>query len=350
MLDVLIIGAGQAGLAAGFRAKSAGLSFEILEATKGPGGSWPCYYDSLALFSPARYSALPGLAFPGDPERYPRRDEVVAYLRDYAARFDLPITPNFQAVQVDVAGRPRLFGVASANGRLIEGRALVVASGGFGTPKIPHIDGEADFEGQRLHSRDYHSPEPFIGRRVIVVGAGNSAVQIAVELARVATVSLATRGPIRWVPQRVLGKDVHFWLKWTGLDNVNVPGDPTAPVLDDGRYRRAVRAGRPDQRAMFTRFSRSGVVWSDGSEEPIDTVIFATGFAPSLDFLRATTALDAKGWPIHKRGVSLSCPGLFYVGLPWQKDLSSATIRGAARDSETVQAAITRWLSQPASG
>jgi putative flavoprotein involved in K+ transport len=348
MLDVLIIGAGQAGLAAGFRAKSAGSSFEILEAADGPGGSWPCYYDSLALFSPARYSTLPGLAFSGDPERYPRRDEVVAYLRDYAARFDLPIRPNFRVTQVDVADRPRLFGVTGKDGRFIESRALVVASGGFGAPKVPHIDGEAGFEGQRLHSRDYHTPEPFIGRRVVVVGAGNSAVQIAVELARVATVSLATRGPIRWVPQRVLGKDVHFWLKWTGLDNVNVPGDPTAPVLDDGRYRRAVRAGRPDQRPMFTRFTPTGVVWPDGAEEPVDTVIFATGFAPSLDFLRTTTALDAKGWPIHKRGVSLSCPGLFYVGLPWQKDLSSATIRGAARDSATIQAAITRWLSRPA--
>ena len=345
MLDVLIIGAGQAGLAAGYRAKAAGLSFQIVEAAQSAGGSWPCYYDSLALFSPAGYSALPGLAFPGDPERYPRRDEVVDYLRAYAAHFELPVTTNFRVTQVDVAERPRAFEVAAADGRLLESRALVVASGGFGTPNLPSIESDDAFTGQRLHSRDYHRPAPFAGQRLVVVGAGNSAVQIAVELAQVATVSLATRGRIRWVPQRLLGKDVHFWLKWTGLDNVNVPGDPTAPVLDDGRYSRAVRAGRPDQRPMFTRFTPDGVVWADGTEEAVDTVIFATGFAPTLDFLRSTEALDAKGWPVHRRGVSLACPGLFFVGLPWQKDLSSATLRGAARDSRTIQTALDRWLA-----
>jgi putative flavoprotein involved in K+ transport len=348
MLDLVIIGAGQAGLAAGRRAKAKGLEFEIVEAASQAGGSWPCYYDSLTLFSPARYSRLPDLEFPGDPERYPKRDEVVGYMRDYARHFDLPILVDFQVTRVEALARSSGYAVMAKDGRQREARAVLVASGGFGTPKTPRIDGEDAFQGQRLHSRDYRRPEPYAGQRVVVVGAGNSAVQIAVELAKVAKVSLATRGPVKLVPQRLLGKDIHFWLKWTGLDNVSLPGDPTAPVVDDGRYRRALRSGQPDQRRMFSRFTTSGVVWTDGVEEPVDAVIFATGFSPTLDFLQGTGALDARGWPIHRRGVSLPCPGLFFVGLPWQKDLSSATIRGAARDSKFIQQAVDQWLARRA--
>jgi putative flavoprotein involved in K+ transport len=345
MADLTIIGAGQSGLAAGYQCRALGLDFQIVEAAAEPGGSWPRYYESLTLFSPARYSELSGMEFPGDRDRYPKRDEVTRYLRDYAAHFDLPITTGFDVCSVESVGQ--VFEIASRDGRQLKSRAVVVATGGFSTPRMPTLEGEKSFPGERLHSRDYHSPGRFAGRRVIVVGAGNSAVQIAVELAKVARVTLATRGPIRWVPQRILGKDIHFWTKWLGIDNLSLSGDPTAPVLDDGHYRRAIRDGHPDMRRMFTRFTSRGVVWSDGNEEDVDAVIFATGFSPSLSFLAVAGAFDSKGRPVQRRGVSLTCPGLFYVGLPWQKDLSSATLRGAARDSRDVIEAAARFLKSP---
>jgi putative flavoprotein involved in K+ transport len=341
-VDVTIIGAGQSGLAAGHAAALHRLNFEIVEARQKAGGSWPCYYESLTLFSPARYSGLTGMPFPGDPERYPRRDEVTAYLRQYAEHFSLPVSSGFDVHRVEREGAG--FKVLASDGRCLDARAVVVASGGYGTPRMPHIEGDTLFKGVRIHSREYRSPEPFAGQRVVVVGAGNSAVQIAVELARVAEVTLATRGPVRWVPQRILGKDIHFWLKWLFIDNLSLPGDPTAPVLDDGHYRRAIRQGRPDMRAMFTRFTSVGVEWHNGIEEQVDAVIFATGFSPSLSFLAIDGALDSKGRPIQRRGVSTTCPGLFYVGLPWQRDLASATIRGAARDSDEVIRATARFL------
>lgn len=346
MADLTIVGAGQSGLAAGYRCREAGLDFEIVEAASQPGGSWPCYYDSLTLFSPARYSELPGMTFPGDRDRYPKRDEVVEYLRDYAARLNLPITPGTDVSSVEAAGGA--FRLATRDGRHLDSQAVVIATGGFSTPRMPTLPFETAFQGERLHSRDYHVPGPFAGRRVIVVGAGNSAVQIGVELARIARVTLAIRGRIRWLPQRFLGKDIHFWLKWLGLDNLNLPGDPTAPVLDDGHYRLAIRNGEPDMRQMFTRFTRTGVLWSDGKEEDVDAVIFATGFRPSLSFLAIPGAIDPKGRPVQRRGVSTTCPGLFYVGLPWQKDLASATIRGAARDSREVIEAAARFLKSKA--
>lgn len=341
MADLTIIGAGQSGLAAGYEAARHKLDFEIVDAATEAGGSWPRYYDSLALFSPARYSPLTGMAFPGDQERYPRRDEVTAYLRQYAAHFALPVTPGFDVRRVERDGAS--FGVLAADGRRLKTRAVLVAAGGYSTPRMPGIPGEELFRGERIHSRDYHRPEPFADRRVVVVGAGNSAVQIAVELATVAKVTLATRGPIRWVPQRIFGKDIHFWLKWLFLDNLSLPGDPTAPVLDDGHYRRAIRQGQPDMRAMFTRFTSKGVIWSDGIAEDVDAVVFATGFSPSLGFLAISGALDSKGRPLQRRGVS-ACPGLFFLGLPWQRDLASATIRGAARDSGEVIDAVARFL------
>lgn len=346
MADLTIIGAGQSGLAAGYRCRARGVDFQIVEAAAQPGGSWPCYYESLTLFSPARYSELPGMVFPGDRDRYPKRDEVTQYLRDYAVHFDLPIATGFDVRSVESGGQT--FRIATLDGRHFESRAVVVAAGGFSTPRMPTLEDEKVFQGERLHSRDYHSPGRFAGRRVIVVGAGNSAVQIAVELAKVAKVTLATRGPIRWVPQRILGKDIHFWLKWLGIDNLRLSGDPTAPVLDDGHYRRAILNGHPDMRQMFTRFTCNGVLWGDGNEEDVDAVIFATGFGPSLSFLAIPGALDSKGRPIQRRGVSIACPGLFYVGLPWQKDLASATIRGAARDSREVIEAAARFLEAPA--
>jgi putative flavoprotein involved in K+ transport len=281
------------------------------------------------------------MVFHGDQDRYPKRDEVTQYLREYAVRFDLPITTGFDVCSVEAAGQA--FEITALDGRRVESRAVVVATGGFSTPRMPTLEGEAVFQGERLHSRDYRSPGPFAGRRVIVVGAGNSAVQIAVELAKVAKVTLATRGPIRWVPQRILGKDIHFWLKWLLLDNLSLPGDPTSPVLDDGHYRRAIRKGQPDMRAMFTRFTSNGVVWRDGTQEDVDAVIFATGFSPSLSFLAIPGALDSKGRPCQRRGIS-AVRGLFFVGLPWQRDLASATIRGAARDSVEVIKAAARFL------
>jgi putative flavoprotein involved in K+ transport len=341
MADLTIIGAGQSGLAAGYRCRARGLDFQIVEGAAQPGGSWPCYYDSLTLFSPVRYSEMPGMAFPGDRDRYPKRDEVTQYLRDYAVRFDLPITTGFDVCSVEAVGR--VFRIAARDGRRVESRAVVVATGGFSTPRMPTLEGEQVFRGERLHSRDYHSPGPFAGRRVIVVGAGNSAVQIGVELATVAQVTLATRGPIRWVPQRILGKDIHFWLKWLFLDNLSLPGDPTSPVLDDGHSRRAIRKGRPNMRKMFTRFTSNGVIWPDGTQEDVDAVIFATGFSPSLSFLAISGALDSKGSPRQRRGVS-AVPGLFFAGIPWQRDLASATIRGAARDSVGVINTAARFL------
>lgn len=329
--DVVVIGAGQAGLACGWHLKQQGLNFILLDEQMRPGGNWRHYYDSLELFSPAVYSSLPGMPFPGTPGHYPSRDEVVCYLEQYADQFQLPI---HQGIQVKLVERAEAgFQVITADGQRLLASAVIVASGAFSRPYLPDIPGLNEFKGSQLHSADYRNPMPFRSRRVVVIGAANSAVQIAYDLASVATVTLATREAIRFAPQRILGADFHTWLKWTGLEKTRWLNDQSTPVLDNGTYRKARRNGYFKQRPMFTKVTSTGVVWSDGRHEAVDTLLFATGFRPNLPFLEGLPVMDVTGKVMQHDGRASHVPGLYFVGLPKQRNFASATLRGVGPDT-----------------
>jgi putative flavoprotein involved in K+ transport len=343
LYDTIVIGAGQAGLAVGYHLQRAGLRFVILEAGAQPGGSWPSYYDSLTLNTPARYSALPGLALRGDPEHYPVRDELAAYLREYAAFFGMPIVPSTHVRQVErVDGR---FHVLAGDRTIYAARTLVAATGTFGRPYRPAIATLSEYRGQVLHTAEYRRPVPFRGQRVLVVGGGNGAVRIAIELATVARVTLASYAPIRTMPQRLLGRDIHFWTHTLGLDRTQWVGDRSLPVYMSDRDRAALAAGRPDQQPMFAHFVEEGVVWPDGSREAIDTVIFATGYRPNLGYLAGLGALDSKNHVLQESGRSTSVPGLYYSGLPRQRSAASATLRGVGGDALVVVDHMAQYCS-----
>ena len=334
---------------AGYHLKRAGLSFEILEARGEPGGSWPGYYESLKLFSPARYSGLPGIPFPGSPDRYPARDEVVGYLRGYAETFGLPVLAGKRVLRAE---RDAGFRLLTEDGGEHRARTLIAATGSFARPHRPRFPGQGAFRGRILHAAEYCNPGPFRGKRVVIVGGGNTAVQIAHELAEVAEITLATRAPIRFMPQVLLGRDLHFWLSVSGLDrlplgllfDVSEPGG----VVDGGTYSAAVRSGRPDRRPVFSRFTESGVVWDDGREEPVDAVLLATGYGPNLGYLGPLGALRAYGHPDQRAGVSRTVPGLYFVGLPFQTSFASATLRGVGSDAELVVARARRQVARSA--
>ncbi|MEV4805285.1 NAD(P)/FAD-dependent oxidoreductase [Nonomuraea sp. NPDC049421] len=345
---ILIVGAGQSGLAAAYAALEQGLRPVLLESSDRPAGSWPRYYDSLALFSPARYSGLPGMAFGGDPERYPRRDEVVAYLERYAAALiergaELRTGARVEAVQPGESG----FLVRLADGQELAAPAVIAASGSFGRPHRPALPGLDAFTGPVLHAAGYRSPATLPGEHVVVVGTGNSAVQIAYELAAERRVTLVGRAPIRFVEQRPLGRDLHFWFRVTGFDRLplaRAEAPPPSLVLDDGRYRRALREGRYTWRAMFARLDGDQAVWPGGRRERVDAVLLATGYRPDLPYLAGMGALDGGGRPRQRRGLSLTHPGLGYLGLEWQRTPSSNTLRGVGADARRVVAALARHL------
>ncbi|MFD5619099.1 flavin-containing monooxygenase [Streptomyces yangpuensis] len=351
-VEAVVIGGGQSGLATAHALAGAGLKPVVLEASDRAAGSWPHYYDGLTLFSPARFSALPGLSFGGDPDRYPQRDEVVAYLTAYAARLQADIRTGHRVIAVEADGAG--YTVELEGGGQLRTRAVVAASGSFGRPHRPDLPGLGAFAGQVLHAADYRSPAPFAGQRVVVVGAGNSAVQIAAELAHESRTTLATRAPVTFTRQRLLGKDLHFWLTRTGLDAAPLGRllrtPPATPVLDDGRYRAALTARTartPDRRPMFSRLTDDRVTWADGTTERLDALILATGYRPHLPYLAGLGGvLDPAGRPRHRGGTSPTRPGLEFVGLEWQRSLSSNTLRGVGRDAARAARRIAARLAR----
>ncbi|AUZ62147.1 Putative monooxygenase (plasmid) [Pseudomonas sp. XWY-1] len=344
VLDVVVIGGGQAGLATGWHLQQHGLDYLILDEQTSPGGNWRNYYESLQLFSPAEYSALPGRAFPGNPKGYPLRDEVVQYLEKYAAEFQLPFQGGTRVVAVVL--KDKAFEIRTANGATLTARAVVVASGGFSRPFMPDIPGLENFSGYCLHSSAYRTPEAFDGQRVVVVGAANSAVQIAYELAGVAQVVLATREKIRFFPQRILGLDFHTWLKFTRLEHTRWLSDQSTPVLDTGKYRKALDTGRLQRKAMFQQVVPDGVVWPDGTTHQTDALIFATGFRPNLAFLAQLPVADRQGRVLQQDGVADQVPGLYFVGLPKQRNFASATLRGVGTDAGYLMPQLLRHLER----
>lgn len=341
---IVIIGGGQSGLAAGRAARDTGWDPVILEAGARPAGSWPGYYDSLTLFSPAGYSGFPGYAFPGRPDRYPTRDEVVAFLTGYADWLALDLRTGTRVVEVGPAGSG--FEVRTENGDVLGADAVIAATGAFGNPVRPEFPGRAAFGGEVLTVAEYRSPARFAGRRVVVVGAGNSAVQVAYELSETARVSLAVRSPVQFVPQVRGGRDLHYWLHLLKLDllppSVLARLIKGTPVFDTGLYQAALDTGRLDQRAVFSGFTETGVRWTDGTAEAVDAVILATGYQPFLPYLKGSGALAPDGRPRHRHGLSLTHPGLGFLGLEFQRSFSSNTLRGVHRDAVYLINALAR--------
>ncbi len=349
MFDTLVIGAGQAGLAAGYHLQRAGINFAILDANPQVGGSWQHYWDSLRLFSPARYSQLPGMAFPGHPMRYPTRDDVIAYLQDYATHFNMDVRTGVRICEIYKHGE--FFTLETAGGARYQARSVIVAVGVFNRPYIPDIPGQ--FNGHTLHSFDYRTPEPFRGQRVIVVGANNSAVQIGYELAQVAHVSLAVRRPIVWRSKQILGKNLFFWIHRTGLDMIPLGHfihlSDNNWVIDDGTYRRAVNAGHPNTRRMFTALTHDGVIWPGNHYEPVDTILYATGYTQTnIPFLQKLGALCPHDHtPLQRGGISTAIDGLYYVGVFGQRTAASATLRGVGADAAYVVSHLCRKIHCP---
>jgi putative flavoprotein involved in K+ transport len=344
--EVVVIGAGQSGLAAARALRAHGISPVVLEAGDRAAGSWPRYYDSLKAFSPARFNSMPGMAFPGDPDRYPARDEVADYLDSYAAALGVDIRTGTRVVTVGQDGRD--FVVVTADGRQLRAAGIVAASGSFSTPYRPAFPGQDSFTGQLTHVADYRNPAPYAGKRVVVVGAGDSAAQVANELAPLARVTVAARHLLRFIPQRIGGKDVHHWLGETGFDALpaawldKITGGSV--ITDSVGFQQTLADGLADVRPMFAGLDGDQIVWNQHERERADAVILATGYRPSLGYLAGLGALDPGGAPRHAGGISATHLGLVYLGLEYQRSFASNTLRGASADASAVIAPLAAWL------
>lgn len=337
-LDVVVIGGGQAGLAMGYYLRRTSLRWTILDAQDAPGGAWLHTWRSLRLFSPARFSTLPGWMFPGGDE-YPTRDEAIAYLAAYERRYDLPVRRP-----VRVAGVRRGDGgfVVAADAGDVAARAVVSATGTWAAPYIPDYPGCERFGGVQVHSADYDSPDRFAGMRVLVVGGGNSGAQILAELSKVADTTWVTLTDPTFLPDYVDGR--YLFDHATALYRATQEGrDPPpqanlghivmVPPVVEARERGVLTAVRP-----FTRFTETGVVWPDGREERIDVVVWCTGFRPALEHLRPLGMVDADGRVRVDGTRALAEPMLWLVGYGNWTGFASATLIGVGRTArDTVR-------------
>ncbi|MEO3789630.1 ArsO family NAD(P)H-dependent flavin-containing monooxygenase [Nonomuraea sp. B10E15] len=347
--DVVIIGAGQAGLAAGYHLRRAGADFVILDAQQVPGGAWQHAWPSLRLFSPAQYSSLPGRMMPIPAGGgYPDAAHVVAYLTDYEQRYRLPIIRPATVRTVRRAGA-RLAVESSAG--TWHARIVVSATGTWWRPFVPHYPGMRDFRGEQVHTAGYRGPEPFHGRRVLVVGGGNSAAQILAELSQVARTTWATLRPPRLLPDEVDGRAL-FDLATrrhratlagqhpVGAGGIADLGDivAVAPVRE-ARDRGALKA-----EPMFSGITTTGVAWADGSTAAFDAILWCTGFRPALAHL-APLRLRGPSGLIGTDGTrALAEPRLHLLGYGDWTGPASATLIGAGRTARRLAGEITAQL------
>jgi putative flavoprotein involved in K+ transport len=333
--DVVVIGAGQAGLAIGHFLGRAGRRFVIVDRSDSIAAAWRIRWDSLTLFTPRRYDSLPGLAFPGDPDGYPTRDEVIAYLEQYAAAFELPVELTSAARSLDADGGRFLVALED---RQIEADQVVVATGPFQLPRVPALADELAPDVFQTHSTGYRRPSDVPEGTVLVVGGGNTGFQIAKELAATHHVHLAVGSRQTPLPQRFLGRDLFWWLTKTRLLKKTIESRLGRRMRDRDTLigsspRQLKRAGVELKPRAITASGRK-VSFADGSELDVDAVIWATGYRPNHSWINLPIA-DASGGVRHRRGVT-DVPGLYFLGLSWQHTRGSALLGWIKHDAEFV--------------
>ena len=325
-LDVVVVGGSQAGLAMAWHLAQQGRRFVVLDAGPEVGHVWRSRWDSLKLFTPAQYDALPGMAFPAPADTYPTKDPVADYLQAYAAAFDLPVRLNARVTRLSKTDDG--FEVQTADATF-QARQVVVATGPFQVPFVPPMAAKLDPSVTQVHSADYRNPQALPEGPVLVVGGGNSGFQIAEELAATRQVDLSIATTYPMLPQRRAGRDLFWWLTRLGLLRVTVSSRPGRRmsrrdfVIGTNR-RRLERAGvrfRPrlvDAEGRTVRFADHSLL------EDVGVVVWATGYRSDYAWIHIPGAVR-EGHVVHRRGVA-EVPGLYFLGLSWQHTRGSALL------------------------
>jgi len=326
----------------GYFFKRQGRQFLIVEAGS-IASAWRERWESLILFTPRRYSSLPGFPLPGDPDGYPTPDEVVAYLEEYAERFKLPVEEHSPVRSVtEEDGRF----VLEIDGKTITADQVVVATGPFQMPYVPEVAERLAPEVFQTHATGYRKPVDIPEGTVLVVGGGNTGFQIAKELSRTHRVVLAVGSHQTPLPQRVLGRDLFWWLTKSRLFNTTVGSRlgrrlSTRETLIGSSPRELRRRYGVELKPRVVDANGRTVRFEDGSELEVDSVLWATGYRPNYSWIHLPVFND-DGRLRHRRGVT-DVPGLYFVGLTWQHTRGSALIGWVKEDAEFIAGEIANF-------
>jgi len=347
-LSTVVVGGGQAGLAAAHFLSQAKDDYLILEGGPGFGHTWRSRWDSLRLFTPAKFNGLPGMPFPGADFSFPTKDEAGAYLEAYAQRINPPV--RFRTKVDSLTREAEGFGL-EADGRRYVASRVIVATGAYQTPSIPAFAAQLDPKIAQLHSSSYKSPDPLPQGSILVVGAGNSGAEIAVELAEAGReVWLAGRDVGR-IPADRVGKlfgGRPYWFFISRILSLHTPigrrvrkasllhGTPLIGLRPSAVVEAGVR--RVPRVVSVTQ----GVpTLADGRRLDVTGVVWATGFHPDYRWIHLPI-FDDQGYPRHDRGRVPDMPGLYFLGLPFQVSLSSTLLGGVGADAGVLASHLTR--------
>ena len=333
VLDVLVVGASQAGLAMGYELSRRGRRFLIVDAGAEVGEQWRSRWDSLKLFTAAQYNNLPGMRFPAAQDTYPGKNDIADFLRTYVARFDLPVRLNTKVTRL--TRRDGTYRAETRN-EVLEAEQVVIATGPFQLPLTPAISADVADEVVQLHSADYRGPNDLPAGRALVVGGANSGQQIALELSASREVEIAVGQRLATIPQRPLGRDLWWWLSKLGLTRVTVESRlgkrlSQRDVVIGGGLRQLRRNG-VGIRTRATGAHGRTVTFADGDSADFDVIVWATGYELDQSWIDVEGVKDEHGHVVHRRGVT-SSPGLYMLGLTWQHTRTSALLGWVGEDA-----------------
>lgn len=357
-VDTLVIGAGQSGLAVGYHLGQRGVPYAIVDANARIGDAWRHRWDSLRLFTPNRLNALPGMPQAGYRWRFPSKDELADYLESYARHFEIPVETG---VRIERLFRQGERFVAVAGDRRFEADNVVVAMSSWQQPRVPAFAGELDASIVSLHVADYRNPDQLQEGGVLVVGAGNSGAEVAMELARTHEVWLSgpDTGHIPFRPESVMARVLMPFIGRVVFHRVLTTSTPI------GRKARPkmVATGEPLLRVKPKDLTAAGVErvprvtgiengqprLEDGRRLDVANVVWCTGFHPGFSWIDLPGVEDGSSEPDHHRGIVEATPGLFFVGLKFLHSVSSEQIHGVGRDAARITEAIAtrRTRSRP---
>ncbi|WP_406146771.1 flavin-containing monooxygenase [Streptomyces sp. NBC_01012] len=370
---VYVIGGGPGGLAAAAALREQGVRAVILEKSGSVGASWRRHYDRLHLHTTRRWSSLPGLAMPRRFGRWVSRDDMVRYLEKYAEHHELEVVTGVEVSRIERAGDGTGWQLSATGGRVLTGRAVVVATGFNHTPRIPRWPGSEAFTGELTHASEYRGPAPYAGRDVLVVGVGNTGAEIAVDL--VEGGAARVRIAVRTVPH-IVRRSTAGWPAQASavlvrrlpvglvdragrlMCRITVPDltEQGLPRPDTGLYSRvkegaipvqdvglvdAVKTGRVVPVAAIESFDEDGVTLADGSRITPDTVIAATGYDRALeDLVGHLGVLDHRGRPVvHGARTPDGAPGLYFTGFT---NPISGMLREMALDARKIATRLAK--------
>ena len=343
--DTVVVGGGQAGLATGYHLQQLGVDHLILDENEGVGAAWRTRWDSLRLFTPGRYDSLPGMPYPGPPNSLPGKDDIAAYLEAYAERFELAVRKGIKVHRLAPAGDRY---VVEAGDASILADNVVVATGAFHNPRIPDFATSLNPDIFQMHSSAYKDPSQIPDGPVLVVGAGQSGAEIALDLVKDHQVWLSgeDHGEEPTRPGSAADRFISPIMVFAATKVINVANPLGRKVRDQFLYppRGIPRAGGTRKRVL-----EAGIEWvgrttatqdgrpqlEDGRVLDVASVIWCTGFRPDYSWIDLPI-FDSYGYPIHIRGVIESHPGLYFMGLLFQQTLGSSLIMGVGKDAEYV--------------